>query len=176
MKSQEADNPEEILDLVDENDNVIGQKSRGDIYKEGLANFRVVNIFLVNNEGKLWIPRRTAHKKLYPLHLDMSAAGHVETGETYEEAARKEMQEELHMNPFLFPLCDLGYLSPKDTVDVACMQHMHTYVVQTDTTPEYNKDDFVEYDWLYPKEVLERINSGDKAKNHLPMLVKKYFT
>lgn len=58
-------NSEEILDLVNENDEVIGSKSRSDIYAEGLKNFRVVNAFVINSKGKLWIPRRAANKRLF---------------------------------------------------------------------------------------------------------------
>ena len=53
-------NEDELLDLVNEQDQVIGCRERGEIYKEGLTNFRVVNAFLVNDAGQLWIPRRTA--------------------------------------------------------------------------------------------------------------------
>ena len=77
---------EEILDLVDDNDNVIGSKPRSEIYTEGLHNFRVVNAFVINSKGKIWVPRRAADKRLFPLSLDMSMGGHVETGESYRRS------------------------------------------------------------------------------------------
>ena len=66
---------DEYLDLVNEKDEVIGKKLRSEVYAEGLSNFRVVNAFLVNSEGKLWLPRRGAHKRIFPLCLDMSMGG-----------------------------------------------------------------------------------------------------
>jgi hypothetical protein len=42
---------DELLDLVDENDQAIGQKLRSEIYHEKLSNFRVVNAFLINDQG-----------------------------------------------------------------------------------------------------------------------------
>jgi isopentenyl-diphosphate delta-isomerase len=51
---------DEYLDLVSENDEVIGKKLRSEIYAEHLSNFRVVNAFLVNSEGKLWVARLLA--------------------------------------------------------------------------------------------------------------------
>lgn len=62
----------EILDIVDESDCVIGQKKRSEIYSQGLCNFRVVNSFVVNSLGKLWIPRRSAQNEFFPFVL-MSA-------------------------------------------------------------------------------------------------------
>lgn len=49
---RETDNPEELLDLVDEHDNVIGTASREKIYAEGLRNYRVVHAFIVNSAEK----------------------------------------------------------------------------------------------------------------------------
>ena len=75
---------DEFLDLVDENDNVIGQKRWSEVYAEHFSNFRVVNAFVINSKGEIWIPRRSAHKRIFPLCLDMSMGGHVESGESYE--------------------------------------------------------------------------------------------
>lgn len=45
--------PDEFLDLVDENDNVVGKKKRSEVYAERLSNFRVVNAFVVNQKGEI---------------------------------------------------------------------------------------------------------------------------
>lgn len=44
---------DEILDIVDENDCVIGQKKRSEIYRQRLCNFRVVNVFVVSTQKYL---------------------------------------------------------------------------------------------------------------------------
>ena len=54
---------DELLDLVDENDHVIGVMRRSEVYGKKLRNIRVINAFIVNSKGELWIPRRTAHKR-----------------------------------------------------------------------------------------------------------------
>ena len=59
---QEADHPEEILDLVDDNDVVIRPITREEVYAKGIKNYRVVHAFIKNREGGLWIPRRVATK------------------------------------------------------------------------------------------------------------------
>jgi isopentenyldiphosphate isomerase len=164
--------PEEYLDLVDENDQVIGKKLRADIYAEGLWNFRVVDVFLKNSKGQLWIPRRTADKAIFPLALDFSAAGHVASGETYEQTFEREVAEELNIDVSKVPYRLLGYLTPKkDGVPL----FMQVYEIESDETPAYNPDDFTEYFWLTPVEVLAKIESGDYAKDHIPVLIKRFY-
>src|SRR3989344_1277670 len=79
---------EEYADLVDENDKAIGRMPMAEARRKGVENMRVVNAFLVNSKGELWIPRRAAEKEYWPLWLDMSVGGHVSSGETYEEALK----------------------------------------------------------------------------------------
>jgi len=165
-------NPEEILDLVDENDKVIGSKPRSEIYAEGLNNFRVVNAFVINSEGKIWIPRRTVNKRIFPLGLDMSMGGHVDTGESYETAFKRELAEELNLNVEITPYSLLGHLNPnKDGVSA----FMNVYEIKSDIVPDYNKEDYIEYFWLTPKELLDKLAQGDKPKEDLPKLIKKFY-
>jgi len=89
---------DELLDLVNEFDQVIGQEYRSNVYKNQLKYTRVVNAFIVNSKGQLWIPRRTAHKELFPSALDVSVGGHVSASENYETAFWREAQEELGLD------------------------------------------------------------------------------
>jgi len=163
---------DELLDLVDEQDRVIGSWTRSAIYREGMNNFRAVNAFLVNDAGQLWIPRRTATKRIFPLCLDMSVAGHVSSGETYDEAFRRELLEELNLHLDEVEWRLLGHLIPHQHGTSA---FMHVYEIRSNDVPDFNRDDFIEYYWLYPHEVIDRLNSGDQSKDDLPRLIKTFF-
>jgi isopentenyl-diphosphate delta-isomerase len=162
---------DEYLDIVDENDNVIGKKKRSLVYAENLSNFRVVNAFVVNSHGKIWIPRRSANKTLYPLSLDVSIGGHVESGEDYADALIREAHEELNINIDELATYLLGHLRPKDGVS----SFMNVYEIQTDKLPDFNKNDFSEYFMLTPRELVELISSGEKAKSDLIKLIKFFY-
>lgn len=162
----------EILDLVDTNDNVIGSLERSNVHAANLHNFRVINAFLINDKGELWIPRRTAHKRLFPLHLDASVGGHVSSGETYEFAFKREMQEEIGLNLADIVYEDLGILVPHKH---GISAFMHVYRFSYNNVPPYNKNDFVEYFWLTPSELKERIRNGDPAKSDLPLVLDFFF-
>jgi isopentenyl-diphosphate delta-isomerase len=160
------------LDIVDRQDNVIGQKRRSELYAEDSSDFRAVNVFLVNEQGQLWLPRRTASKQLYPMCLDMSCAGHVKSGESYEDALKRELREELNLDLARVPCRLLGHLTPyNDNVSM----FMQVYEIQDNRTPEWNRDDFLEGFWLGPQEILERIRPGEQVKDDLPKLIEIFY-
>lgn len=85
---------EEILEVVDENDRVIGTERRGTIHKNGLMH-RSAQVLVFNSHGELFLQKRSASKDEFPGLWDSSAAGHVDPGESYLECARRELEEEL---------------------------------------------------------------------------------
>ncbi len=159
----------EILDLVDEQDCVIGQLERSQVYAQKLSNFRVINAFLVNPEGQLWIPRRTAQKRLAPLSLDVGVGGHVGSGESYEQALIREVMEEVNIDLSTHQFQLLGKLTPHEHGVTAFLQ---VYKIFVDKAPQYNPDDFMEYFWLTPEQALDKIAAGDKAKCDLSALLR----
>ena len=84
----------EYLDVVDENNNVIGKETRANIHKQKLFH-RAVHIIVLNTKGEMFIQKRSAIKDTYPNHWDVSSAGHLNVGESYESAAKRELKEEL---------------------------------------------------------------------------------
>jgi isopentenyl-diphosphate delta-isomerase type 1 len=94
LKSTMYSTDSEILEIVDSHDKVIGTGSRGEIHRMGFFH-RAVHMFVFNPAGQVYIQRRSRSKDRHPGKLDSSAAGHVDPGETYEETAIRELQEEL---------------------------------------------------------------------------------
>lgn len=90
-----ATNPaDELLDIVDERDRVVDRTRRADAYARGLRH-RCSFIQVRDARGRLFVHRRTAGKLVYPSRYDMFVGGVVGAGESYDEAALREAEEEL---------------------------------------------------------------------------------
>lgn len=163
---------DEYLDLVNENDEVIGKKLRSEVYAEHLSNFRVINAFVKNSKGELWIPRRAADKRIFPLCLDMSVGGHVESGEGYDQTFKRETLEELNVDIDMVAYKLLGHLTPHNDNVSAFMQ---VYEIDMEDAPKYNPNDFTEYFWLTPSEFFKKISEGEKTKGDLPILIERFY-
>ena len=85
---------EDIFDIVDERDEVIGQERRSVVHRQGLLH-RAVHILLQNAAGQVFLQRRSPLKDLNPDCWDSSCSGHLESGEDYDFAAYREIGEEL---------------------------------------------------------------------------------
>ncbi len=88
---------EQKLEVVDENDNVIGLESRSKIHKDGLLH-REIHVFFITPNGEIIFQHRAKNKDTYPDKLDATVGGHVEPGMSYEETAIKECEEETGVN------------------------------------------------------------------------------
>jgi isopentenyldiphosphate isomerase len=88
------------MDIVDEDDRVIGRDTRRNVH-DAYAIHRGVHVFVVSSEGKILIQRRTTKKDYYPGFFDISVGAQVQSGESYEGAASRELHEELgcHTGP-----------------------------------------------------------------------------
>jgi len=158
---------DEILDLVNERDEVIGQIARGDfqkVFDNPPGNIRTSCAFIRNSRGQLWIPRRTADKKIAPNGLDYSVAEHIPTGESYDEAIIRGFQEELNIEIDPAKLRLLEVITPEATFPI----FRALYAYESDDTPEnYNRADFTEYMWVTPQEAIAQIEKGELAKRDL---------
>ncbi|MFM9367877.1 NUDIX hydrolase [Streptomyces sp. Da 82-17] len=85
---------DEILDIVDEQDRVVGTAPRGVAYAEGLRH-RCVFVLARDADGRVFVHRRTPTKLVFPSLYDMFVGGVVGAGESYDTAALREAEEEL---------------------------------------------------------------------------------
>ncbi len=119
------DDSSELFDVVDSENRVIGQATRGEVHAKGLLH-RSVHIWVFNSRGELFLQKRAMIKDENPGYWDSSAAGHLNAGEGYRTSAHRELMEELGISGELrffmkFPACRETY-----------WEHVETYLCTTD--------------------------------------------
>lgn len=92
--SGQAQRPDELFDVVDALDRVVGRAGRAHVHANGLLH-RAVHILWVREDGLLCLQRRSYAKDTCPGLLSSSCAGHLDAGEAYPDAAVRELAEEL---------------------------------------------------------------------------------
>lgn len=85
---------EEYVDIVSEEDTVLRRVTRKEMRNKGLRH-RGTAILVFNSNGDLFVHKRTSTKDVFPGYYDIAVGGVVESGETYETSAKRELAEEV---------------------------------------------------------------------------------
>ena len=85
---------EEIFDVVNDDDEVIGRECRSEVHRLNLQH-RAIHVLIFNRRGKVFLQKRSMKKDTFPGKWDSSASGHLEVGESYDACAVRELREEL---------------------------------------------------------------------------------
>lgn len=85
------------IQIVDENDHPTSTATKQEAWSDGLRH-RIVRIMIENDTGEILLQHRSPTKDIFPDRWDNSAAGHVDAGEDYDQAAIRELEEELGLS------------------------------------------------------------------------------
>lgn len=86
---------EEILDIINEKGEITGSMPRSKVHGNPALIHRVVHVLVFNKKGHLFLQKRSMNKDVAPGKWDTSVGGHVNHGETIENAIERETMEEL---------------------------------------------------------------------------------
>lgn len=100
---------EEIFPLVDEKGQVVGRATRKECHSGTMLLHPVVHLHIFDSSGRLYLQRRSIHKEIQPGKWDTAVGGHVDYGESIDEALLREVREELGITDFE-PIHNFTYL------------------------------------------------------------------
>ncbi|RMF87932.1 MAG: NUDIX domain-containing protein [Nitrospinota bacterium] len=147
---------EEIFDVVDAHDQVIGQAPRSEVHARGLPH-RAVHIFVLNSQEELLLQKRSATKDEFPLRYTSSASGHLRSGESYWEAARRELEEELGLQS------SLEMLGKFPASREMAMEHTVLFRTRTDAPPRFHPEEIAE-GGFYPLSTIVQLLHQDPER------------
>lgn len=156
---------DEILDIVNEFDEVVGQAARGEVHLNNQMH-RATHIILTNSERQIFLQLRSLSKDTNPGLWDSSAAGHVDAGESYLACAARELEEELGVCVNAAQLQEIGQLAP--SVDNG-FEFVRVYAAQSDDPITLEAGEIDDGKWLSEAElvVLLADRPGDFAPSFI---------
>lgn len=87
----------EFVEVVDRRNRPLAVMPLDETHRQSLYH-RSVLVLVFNQENKVYLQKRSKSKPLYPRRWDLSATGHVQRGESCEDAALRELYEELRLS------------------------------------------------------------------------------
>ncbi|QDT56783.1 Nudix hydrolase [Caulifigura coniformis] len=141
---------EEVFDVCDENDRVIATAPRSRVHAERLLH-RAVHVFVFNSRGELLLQRRSATKDEAPLKLTSSCSGHLGAGEDYEQAAHREMQEEIELSG------SLEFLHKFPATVETAYEHTVLYRLVSDSEPQPDPAEILRMETMSLAEAKQRM-------------------
>jgi len=152
---------DELVDVVDEFDNVIQVVPRRVMRADRLRH-RAVFIAILDGAGRLLVHRRSPHKDVWPSWCDIAVGGVVGTGESYLEAAHRELAEEVGVSAATLEEIDLGESRAYDDDQVSLMARC--YLVTSPGPFTFDDGEVVEAWWVHR----DGLNDLLRRENFLP--------
>lgn len=159
----------EYMDIVNKNDEVIGSASREDIYANSLCH-RIAHVLLFDCEGKMILQKRSHNISFCPDHWSTAGGGHVSAGETYEQAAQRELEEEIGVK------CNLEFVG-KDFYrgDGVPDKFLTTFKSQFDGIFKLDQEEVSDVRSFTINQMKEMIEDGAKFHPELIFILNKYY-
>jgi uncharacterized protein YhfF/isopentenyldiphosphate isomerase len=163
---------EELLDIVDENDQVVGRLPRGEATARGLRH-RCAFVFVRDGEGRIFVHRRTPGKLVFPSMYDMFVGGVVGAGESYDDAALREAEEELGVSGLPRPAPLFSFLYEGSGADAGHTWWSRVYEVRCDLPVSPQAEEVAWHAFLTEEELERRlpewewVPDGLEAYRHL---------
>lgn len=156
--------PDEILPLVDSEDKVIGAAPRRLIHAQGLRH-RAVHVLVFDPRGRIYLQLRSAAKDSHPGKWTSSASGHVDPGESYLQAARRELKEELGLELSLTPAGRIAACAGTEN------EFTEIFRAQTHEEPRPDPVEISRGDFFTPEQALDLARDPQRACPSLIMVL-----
>ena len=156
----------ELMEVIDDNLNVLRIIPRKEIMEKNLKHKGAI-IIVKNSKNQFYLHQRKHTKKLYPLKWAVGAGGGVKVGESFYEASKRELKEELNIESDIEFLFDFDYKSDIDDYK------SKIYITKYDGEIRLNEDECEQGKWVSLDELKQFINEGRFCPD-TEIFIKKY--
>lgn len=154
----------DLLDIVDENLRILKTESSDEIHQKGLLH-QAIHVLVVNNDGEIFVRRRSKNKKLYPGVLSTSVGAHILSGQTSDECAKDSLRTFLGLN---LPLEKIGESFVKDDIE---NEYISVYRCRSNVIKNLNPKESDEGQFMKIEEIKKLVESKQTTP-HLAVAIK----
>jgi isopentenyl-diphosphate delta-isomerase type 1 len=155
---------EDIFDIVNERDEVIGRAPRSEVHARGLLH-RAVHVLVFNARGEIFLQKRSMIKDRQPGVWDSSCSGHVDSGEDYDQTAVRELREEIGLRLDAPP----QRLFKIDACEKTDAEFVRVYRCESEGPFQLHPDEIETGNWFAPERVSRWI--GQNPQDFAPAFV-----
>lgn len=160
----------EMLSIVNDNDEVIGEATRPDIYANKYRH-RIAHVLVFNDQKQMLLQKRSANLSYCPDHWSTAVGGHVAHGETYEDAAKRECTEEIGVTlPLTFFAKD-----DYESTDAHHAKFLCTFTASFNGPFNPDPNEVSAVGFFSIEEIKAKVAQGEKFHPELLYLLKKYY-
>lgn len=158
----------QFIDVVNDKNEIIGNATEEEVYQKKLAH-RIVHVLVFDSKGKIALQLRSKTKSFCPGCWSTTVGGRVQSGESYEEAAAREMKEEIGV------ILDLEKIADEIYTNNGLKMFQRIYKTKFDGQLSTSDPDIERFEYKSLSEVQDMINNGEKFHPEFMVILKKYY-
>jgi len=144
----------EYFDIIDRSGNIIGKATREECHGNRDLAHRTVHVLVFNSAGELYLQKRSMSKDIQPGKWDTSVGGHLDLGETVQQAVYREMKEELSIDAPVKYIYNYWMCNEVET------EYVHTYICVYDGDIIFNLNEIDDGRFWRREEIEKSIGTG----------------
>jgi len=170
LKMKASEKNEEWVPVVDEKGMVTGKATRAEVHRGPGKLHPVIHLHIINSKGEIYLQKRAMSKDTFPGKWDTSVGGHVDLGETIEQALLRETAEELNITGIHpIPLTQYKWETNIESELVFSFRAIYNAI------PVFNKNEIDEGRFWTIAEIKKNLGTGvftPNFENEVPVLLK----
>jgi len=139
--------PEDIFDIVDENDRVVASALRSRVHADRLMHRAAHVLIFSKNFSKILLQKRSSKKDSYPFCWTTSCSGHIDSGETYDIGVIREMKEETGLEISISQFEKIGKISASEKTGFE-WTFVYTLSIDENSKLSYSSEEIDSFKWV----------------------------